>query len=330
MDLRTCKSDARRSLETASYDPKKLALIHGGAALLLSLILTVLSQVLSTGIDSTGGLAGIGTRSALMAVQSFLSLVLTVAMPFWDIGFVYAGLKLARGERAEPSCLPEGFRRVGKVLGLLLLQMAIFVGVGIACMYASSVLFALTPFFPPVAELMEPYITSGLAGGVMPEISLADTEKLLIATIPMYVIFVIVFGILAIPLFYKLRMAQWAIMDDAPGAMAALAVSSRMTRGYKLSLFRLDLSFWWFYVAQVLISLLGYGDVILAAAGITLPVDGTVLFFGFYIAYILLQTLLVWQAGSYLQTTYGHCYDRLKNIAPPPVAESRPTPKMPW
>ncbi len=329
MDLRACKLDARRSLEAAGYDPKKLALIHGGAALLLSLILTVLSQVLSTGIDSTGGLAGIGTRSALMAGQSFLSLALTVAMPFWDIGFVFAGLKLARGERAEPSCLPEGFRRAGKVLRLLLLQGVIFMGVGIACMYVSSILFALTPFFAPLAELMEPYITSGLAG-TMPEISLADSEKIVMAMVPMYVIFVIVFGILAIPLFYKLRMAQWAIMDDAPGAMAALAVSSRMTRGNKLSLFRLDLSFWWFYVAQVLISLLGYGDMILAAVGITLPVDGTVLFFGFYIAYILLQTLLVWQAGSYLQTTYGHCYDRLKNMAPPPVAESRPTPKMPW
>ena len=329
MDLRACKLDARRSLEAAGYDPKKLALIHGGAALLLSLILTVLSQVLSTGIDSTGGLAGIGTRSALMAGQSFLSLALTVAMPFWDIGFVFAGLKLARGERAEPSCLPEGFRRAGKVLRLLLLQGVIFMGVGIACMYVSSILFALTPFFAPLAELMEPYITSGLAG-TMPEISLADSEKIVMAMVPMYVIFVIVFGILAIPLFYKLRMAQWAIMDDAPGAMAALAVSSRMTRGNKLSLFRLDLSFWWFYVAQVLISLLGYGDMILAAVGITLPVDGTVLFFGFYIAYILLQTLLVWQAGSYLQTTYGHCYDRLKNIAPPPVSETRPTPKMPW
>jgi len=329
MDLRACKLDARRSLEAAGYDPKKLALIHGGAALLLSLILTVLSQVLSTGIDSTGGLAGIGTRSALMAGQSFLSLALTVAMPFWDIGFVFAGLKLARGERAEPSCLPEGFRRAGKVLRLLLLQGVIFMGVGIACIYVSSVLFALTPFFAPLAELMEPYITSGLAG-TMPEISLADSEKIVMAMVPMYVIFVIVFGILAIPLFYKLRMAQWAIMDDAPGAMAALTVSSRMTRGNKLSLFRLDLSFWWFYVAQVLISLLGYGDMILVAVGITLPVDGTVLFFGFYIAYILLQTLLVWQAGSYLQTTYGHCYDRLKNMAPPPVSETRPTPKMPW
>lgn len=329
MDLRNCKQDALRSLAQASTDPKRLALIHVATALLLSLALTIFSNLLSGGIDNTGGLSGIGTRSALMAGQSFLSLALTIALPFWDIGFVYVGLSLARGKQAEPMDLLEGFRRFGKVLRLMLLQLVIFVAIGTACLYISTILFAMTPYFGAVSAMMEPYLTTGLTGTTF-QPDAQFTAQFLEATVPMYLIFGVLFTVVSVPLFYRFRMAQLAIMDEAPGALAALLESTRMMRKNCLSLFKVDLSLWWFYAAQVFLSVLAYGDMILPLLGVNLPVDGTVLFYGFYIAHILLQILLVWRTGSFIQTTYAHCYLRLKTATPPPPQISQPTPKMPW
>ena len=87
MDLLCTKNRARDTLNNAACDTQKLTLLHTGAALAVSLVLTLLNLLLNRQIDTTGGLAGIGTRSVLELLQSVLSLGSSIAIPFWNWAF---------------------------------------------------------------------------------------------------------------------------------------------------------------------------------------------------------------------------------------------------
>ena len=329
MDLRTMKDAAAHSLATASYDPKKLAALHTGAALGLSLILTVINFLLTRSIDGAGGLAQLGNRAVLSTVQSLLSLAGTLALPFWEIGFLAAALRLCRRADAQPRDLAEGFRRMGPVARLYLLQFGLYLLVAFAAMQIAGVLFSFTPFLDNTLKTMQQVLEQSSSAGqaVLDEAAL---QAILPALIPMYVIFFLVFVVVAIPLFYRFRMASFSLMDDAPGALKAMASSSRMMRGNRLRLFKLDLSLWWYYGAQLLIAGVAYADMLLPALGISLPLSADALFFITYAVHLLLQLALAWSCASYVQTTYAHCYDALKT-AVPPAPTPEPAPKnLPW
>ena len=123
-------------------------------------------------------------------------------------------------------------------------------------------------------------------------------------------------------------MAQFAIMDDAPGARKAMHASAQMMRGNRFSLFKLDLHFWWYYAAQVLIAALAYLDVVPAALGLTLPVSQDVVFFVGFGLQMVLQLALAWGFAAHVQTSYAHCYEALKAAVPPP--QPQPVPENPW
>ena len=327
MDLRSSREAASRSLSQASYDPKKLAVVHIGAVTLVSLVLALVNYLLSLGLSSTAGLSGIGLRSALGTVQYILSAGSSLLLPFWEIGFLFAALKMARGESAEPRSLLEGFRRFAPVLRLFFLEMLIYTGLAIAAVQIASTIFVITPLSAEMQEVIQSH-----AGLLSSGQSLELSEEL-IATItphmiPVYVIFLILFAIVAIPLFYRLRLARFAVMDDAPRARIALAVSTRATKGHRWSLFLVDLSFWWFYAAQIGIAALSYAVELLTLLGISLPVNKDVAVLVCYLVSLALQFLLFRQFGSYVHTTYAHCYDRLRASAPqPPAAPSDPIPR---
>lgn len=308
MDIKTLQNQTDRSLANASFDPKKLALLHAGISLAVSLVITVLQFVLDRGIASTGGLSGIGTRTLLSTAQMMLSTASLLLTPFWTIGFFRASLNIARGENATPATLLEGFRRFLPVMRLFLTQMVLYFGLLLLCSHAASVLYTLTPFSNGMLEIMEPLMND-------PELAVQALEsgelinQLMPHMIGMYVILGILFAVLGIPLFYRFRMSQFVMMDDtATGALMAMRTSGLLMRGHRMELFRLDLHFWWFYAAQVLLAVIAWLDVLLPMLGIALPVNADVGFFLFYLVYILLNLLLTWLFTARIQTTYAHFY----------------------
>lgn len=323
MDIRSIKTNAANSLAAASYDPKKLAVLHAGAALLLTLVMTVLNYFLSRSIDNTAGLSGIGTRTVLETVTSLLSIASAFVLPFWEIGFLYAAMGMARRENVSPMTLTEGFRRIGPVLRLQLLQLLLYIGVAMACMYAATFVFFFTSLSNSMMETLQALLDSGVTAE---ELMASDAmfEQLLPTMIPVYVVFGVLFAVVAIPLFYRFRMASYAVMDtQTPGALAAMRDSSRMMRGSRLALAKLDLSFWWYYAAQLVITAVAYGDLLLPALGITLPFGSDAAMFIFFVVQLVLQLVLAYSCGSYVQTAYAHCYDLLKNKKP---ASPKPIP----
>ncbi len=327
-DRHALVSEAETSLANASYDPKKLILIHTGLVLLLSLLLSVVDYLLEHFIGTTGGLGGIGLRSTLSTAQSFLRLLQTVALPFWQMGYIYLTLKLSRQESVAPSELLQGFRNFGSVLRLELLRTLLYAGIAVLCSYVSSILFFLTPWAADVADTILPLMQdtsilddpAALRSAMMPAMEAA--------AIPLAIIFAIVFLVFFLPVFYRYRMASFALLD-APqqGALAALRTSRRMCRKNCIAIFRLDLHFWWFYLLEVAITAVCYGDLILGWLGIPLPFNATVAYFLFLVLYLVCQLGLYLWRKNLVSVTYAHAYNVLKdslNLPAPKQAD------QPW
>ena len=303
-DLRRQADDC---LQKAAYNPKKLVLIHTSIALGASLAVTFLNFLFSQQIANTGGLGGIGTRSLLATMQSVLELAVMFLLPFWEIGLIRAVIGWVQGERAEPPTLLEGFRRFGAVLGQKFFIGLLFVIVAFLASQISSTVYMLTPFSRPLMEMMVPLMEAKDPYALMDE---AFMSQLLHEMIPVFVIFGVLFLLLAIPLFYRVRFADFSLMGGERALPSVLA-SFRATRGSALQVFKLDLSFWWFYLLQLFTVAVSYGDAILGAFGIKLPISPDASFFVFYILGAVCQLALLWQYQAKVSATYGIVWDAL-------------------
>ena len=273
----------------------------------LSVVLTVLNFILSEQISGTGGLSGMGVRSVLSTAQMMLSIISMTLMPFWELGFVFAALKLSRRQNAEPQDLLQGFRRFGPALRLSLLQALLYLALAILCINIASFVFVLTPFAAPLAQVM------GDISVTMPDMD-AVMNALLSAMVPFYCIFLVILGAIAIPVMYRFRLAQYLIVDDPKiGALAALGTSHRLMRYNRWAMFRLDLSFWWYYVLQLLCVLLAYGDMLAEAFGIALPFSSTAAFFISFAVNCAAQLLIAWRFAAPVAVTYATAYEALQH-----------------
>ena len=311
LDPKLLKQQTAQRLSAASYSPRRLALIHTGVSLVCSLVLTVISFLLSQQVAGTGGLSGLGTRAVLQSVQSVLSMVLSLAMPFWGFGFVAAVLGLARKQRVEPRDLTAGFRKVGPIARLLLLQAALYGVMAFAAIQASTIAVMMTPAGNGLAEIMERLSrdTEFMQYGVLPEEMM---EPLLKAATPVYAGAAVLFVGLAIPVTYRVRLAPYIVMEEGNNrAFRALLQSNRLMRGHGFAFFKLDISFWWYWLLQVLCSVLAYGDVWLPMVGVELPFDADVALFVFCGVQILGASVLAWCWRAPVETTYAVAYNAL-------------------
>lgn len=324
-DRRMLKSAAADALGGAAFDPKKQILLHTGAVLILSLILTVTDYLLENAIAGTGGLGGLGARSLLTTLQSCLRFLQMAVLPFWQIGYAYVTLKFSRREETALTDLCMGFRQFLSVLRLLFFQGLLYFGLAMLSSYLGTFLFMMTPWSAPLmAAFMEL-----MYGGNMETMNAAMEQVISEASMPLMICGGIVFLALAAPFFYRFRLAQYVLLD-APekGALNALRTSGRLMRGKAMTLFKLDISFWWFYLLDLLVSAVCYADALLALLGIALPVSADFAFFASFVLYLLLQLGLYWWRKNEVDTTYAVFYDALQQ---PQQKKTAPVPKkQPW
>jgi uncharacterized membrane protein len=315
-DRRGLQSAARSSLNAASFSPKYIIALHAGLIALLSAVLLLLDFLLEQQIGNTGGLSAIGRRSMLETAQSFLRMIQSVALPFWSMGYLFATLQWAKKSPVQPMTLLEGFRRFGAVLRLELLQILLYSLIAVLCSYAAAILFFMTPWAKPFMDTIMPQLTEAADAQAIQAILLSAGNSVLI---PIFVIFGVIFAAISIPIFYRFRMAAYVLMDTpGTGAFAALRSSVRLMRGNCLALVRLDLHFWWFYLLDILVSALCYGDLILSGLGIPLPVSAEVGYFLFVLLSLGAQlALYIWKRNDDF-VTYAHAYYALKPTLPTP------------
>lgn len=306
-EVRT-EADAR--LRSARYDPKRMILIHTGVFLLVSALLTAINLLLEQQIADTGGLTGVSTRSLLTTIQTLLQLAQSIALPFWQIGYTYYILRLSCGQDTAPADLCQGFHRFGPVLRLKLTTGCIYLGIAFACLYLSSTIFMLTPWGAQLMSMLDAVMSDGLVDeAALTQVISAAMDSF---QLPILLLFLGCFLLLAAPVFYRFRMADYWLMDhDDSSAMNALRASRILMRGNRMALLKLDLHFWWYFLLDGLISAICYGDMLLSLLGITLPLDANILYLLFFGTYLLLQLgLYVWRRNE-VNATYALVYRAL-------------------
>lgn len=309
MDIRN-RSELKRSAARAlarGRDPKKLVTTYALALTAIAAILTLVNAWVSIQYEGTGGLGNLGLRSMLGTVQTVLPMVQTVLVLCVEFGYLGGMLRIARGQYADHTDLKAGFRRFGPILRLTLLQGFLYFGMGFVSLYLAMNIFLLTPMAGPLVELLMPIIEAG--GTMLDDATLLQANQMMI---PMYILFALLFLVLAMPMVFRLRMANYVLMDNPQaGAFAAFRESRKMMRGNCIHLLKLDLSFWWFYVLDVFASALSYGDVILDSLGIPLPFSAEVSAYIFYGLYLAVLFAINYFLRNQVEATYIMAYDSI-------------------
>lgn len=293
-------------------EPKKAILAYAGIISLLGLLVSALTILLDHKLSGTGGLANLGQRSILSTIQSVLPLAQTVVLLGLELGYVSAAMRFARKQYADHTDLKTGFRIFGPALRLSLLQALIFAGILLAAYYVGIQVCLLTPLGQPLLDAIAPYVESG----TLPDPQTLDPQfldSLLWTMIPMLAVILALFALVAIPVSYRYRMANYHLVDHPQeGAMAALRNSRHMMRGNCFALFQVDLHFWWYYLLTFLATLICYGDTLLPLAGIELPMSDTLAYFLFYAIYLVIQFFLYLGFRNRLEVTYVTAYDAIR------------------
>lgn len=309
MDIRNrsaLKQEAARAL-ARGREPQKLVTAYAGATTLIAAALTLINFWLSQQISGTGGLSNLGTRAIFSTAQTVLPLVQMAVLLCLELGYLSGMLRISRGQYADHTDLKVGFQRFGPLLRMTLLQGTLYLGIAIAAFYLSLQIFMFTPWVQPLMELLPPIAASGST--VLDDATLLQATEMMM---PMMVIFVLVYAAVIIPLGFWFRMSNYALLDDPRGgAMAALRASRKMMRRNCLNLFKLDLSFWWFYLLGALATVLCYGDMLLPLLGIQLPFNETVSYFLFYGLYLAALFAITYFLRNQVEATYIMAYESI-------------------
>ena len=309
------KQSTARALAGADYNPTRLVLIHTGVTLLITGLSAFVSYLLTQEIDAATGLAAMNTRTVLTMAQMILNLATTALLPFWSVGIYRAAMDYARGNSVTPGSLLEGFRRWGVVLRLILLRILLVMAISIACFQAAGVLFSMTPWSEKLLMQMEQMMPGAAGGSILnpqlttPDIDIEAVNELSRYVMPFAVLAMIGIGVLTVLAMYRLRLADYMVLDGHDKAFAALRQSMRAMKGKKAQLFRLDLSYWWYFALQLLCIAVAYGDLLLPHLGISMDAD--MAFWLFYGVSLAAQLAVTCAFAPKVQTTYAMFYQQL-------------------
>ena len=314
---------ARERLAAAPGNPGSIALWYTLICSVMALTVTVLTAILTDRIADTGGLGNMGLRSLLSTGQTILPIAQAIITTCLTLGYHHALLATLRGAPANPRELAFGFRQFGPMLRAALFQGLLYLSYGMISMYLATMIFMATPMAASFNAIMQPLMESGSVlsaqMAVNESVMLAASESLQ----PMLWIWAGLFLVLFLPAYYGFRMTAFCIADNPRrGALAALNQSKLLLRRNRFALFRLDLTMWWFYVLQFLISLVCYGDVLLPMLGVTLPFSATVSYYLFFVLSLVLQIVTYYFLMNRVYAAYAVVYEGL--IAPPEAPRPQP------
>lgn len=297
------KKKASNRLQSGN-DPKKVVLVYAGIVALSSLVVTVVQDLLDSQISQTGGIQNIGTRSMLTTADTVLTIAQLLLVMCLTLGYTGSMLRIARGQYASPNSLKAGGERIWVLLRTRLLQMLIMTAAAFALCFLVVNVCLLTPLSNRVIAVMgtvsaEELLSNGLA---------------LIALYSAMLPIILIYLVALVPLLWYFsctyRMVDYLLIDRPQlGAFGVLRESRRMMQGNMKMMFRVDLSFWWYYLLQVLVSVLIYLNMVLALFAIGLPPE--VLYWGTVVLYLAADFALRYFFSNKVAVTYALFYDSL-------------------
>ena len=309
---RSLKQSAASALSESAYPYRKLFAIYSLVSISFTLLVAILDYLLTSGAIVTDGIAGVQNKAILTMVQTVIQWAGSVFLPFWRYGLLFAAIGLAAKAEVNPRNLLAGFRRFGPLVGLMILTAIMAFILAVVCYPISIFLFFLTPAAKLILEPAMAFAETGqeLTPEVLEQLITPQVEM---AAIIYLVIFAVVFLAVYIPLFYRIRLAEYFIMDmPGVGAFQSILLSWKACKKNGFALFLLDLSYWWYYLLSAIPVIVCDALVLLPQTGITLPVDQSTLLLVSNLAYAVCVVLITALIAPRVQTTYAAAYHALK------------------
>ena len=319
MDIRNTRQLKAVAAERTANAPqeKKIVLIYALILTALALLTTVVSYVLGLRIDQLGGLSNMSARSTLSTLQSMLPLVQSMVSMCLTLGYTAAMLRVARSQYASPNTLRLGFDRFWVLMRCAVIQGLIYTGLIIFAIYLASMLFVLSPWSAAFYEQAAPLLSQTTLLSSQVVMDEAAVMELIPAMLPMFIIATVIALILVLAVSLRFRMVNYILIDKpGTGAFAALRESRKMMRRNCLKLLKLDLSYWWYFLILLTVSLAGNLDLYLPLLGVELPMNTTFAYFFFFIVYLALQLVVYYFLRNRMEVTYALVYDSLKPEEP--------------
>lgn len=243
-NYRDIRARAAKTLSYTPWDVKKTAFVFGGVPLAISLVLTCIDILLSS-LHTGGGIAAVETYGILSTVSTFLWTAANIFQLLWSPAILYCGLMLLREQNPYPSGLFRGFKKWKPLVRLIVLLFLLFFAVA---MVLSMVVATVTaPFMTGLMEMAEQMPET--EAEMIEYMATMPAEQLTKAMLPFMIIYLIAIFAVTVPFMYRARIAFLLVLDEEQiGARQALRYSFRQTKGSCWQLFRLDLSFWWYYL----------------------------------------------------------------------------------
>ncbi len=328
---RELKARARQALEPQAAAVRRTVLLYSGVVLGLSLGSSGLNFLLDSQIGTTGGIGGVGLRSVLQTIQTVLTNATSFCTTFWAAGFLYAMLMTLRGRTPRAGDMLEGFRRFGRILLNVFFTALVVILIGIVAMNVTALILSFTGWEQDFLAEAEPLLAGINGSMVVDEAALeasieAALMPLLMRMLPMLAVFALLFLAGCIYMGYSFRMATYLMMERQIGGIRANFLSASLMRGYKWKMFKLDLSFWWYYLLSMALGGLAMLDVVLVLLGVELPFGEVVWYFG---TMLLSYGLVLWldlKFAPLVNCTYLAAFEA---IAHPPQPETPETADFP-
>ncbi len=319
-DRKILKERAADTLIANEAAAKRTVLLYAGilaaAQLLVALLSILLGFLTEKMTQDVSGLDVLDTVAAMETAQTVLNLLLMILPTFWTMGYIFVLLRMTLGEHTHDGMLLQGFRKFGPVIRKALIEGMLQMGVLMMGISLGSTIVSMTPLARPMLEVME---------GFADMTALTDQQlmELMEASGPAVTVSMLFGAVFLLPLMYRLRVSNYLLMDYPQyGAVFSLTMSYRVTRGSAFRLFKLELSFLWYYLPLWLAGMLPTLATFLPRLGIQLPIGGTLLSLLVLAVSLLLQLALQYAFSNKVEMTFVHAYRTLMEDVQLPTAEN--------
>lgn len=305
------KNKAGIRLESGQQ-PKQVVMVYAAIIAGLSLIMNAVQYFVSNRMSGAGGLQNIETRAFLNTISDVLPIALRIVLVFVTFGYTAAMLRIARRQYASIKTLKAGLDRIGKILLTRVLIILILFGLS----YVAMGIFMVTPFSNGFRAAILPIISEVTASSAASVDTNALVESMMYNTalmdslLPMMIIYVVLIIPVYLILAYLYRFVDFILIDQpACSALEAMRQSRVKMRGNLVQMFKIDLSFWWYYLLRALTVLILYLDVVFAMLGIPLPGSGLVQYYGLMVLSLAADAAVTILFQNRFQVTLSLAYD---------------------
>lgn len=309
------KNKAGIRLESGQQ-PKQVVMVYAAIIAGLSLLMNAVQYFVSNRMSGAGGLQNIETRAFLNTISNVLPIALRIVLVFVTFGYTAAMLRIARRQYASIKTLKAGLDRIGKILLTRVLIILILVGLAFGLSYVAMGVFMVTPFSNGFRAAILPIISEVTASSAASVDTNALVESMMYNTalmdslLPMMIIYAVLFIPVCLILAYLYRFVDFILIDQpACSALEAMRQSRVKMRGNLMQMFKIDLSFWWYYLLRALTVLILNLDVVFAMLGIPLPGSGLVQYYGLMVLSLAADAAVTILFQNRFQVTLSLAYD---------------------